>query len=56
MGDNVRIPKYNNFFEKVYTPNWSEEVFVMKKVKSTVLWAYVINYLKEEIFGMFCKK
>ena len=23
---------------KFYTPNWSEEVFVIKKVKNTVLW------------------
>ena len=30
-GDHVRIPKYKIFFAKVYTPNWSEEVFVIKK-------------------------
>ena len=29
----VRIPKYKNIFEKVYVPNWSEEVFVIKKLK-----------------------
>ena len=28
--DCVRIPKYKNSFEKGYTPNWSEEVFVIK--------------------------
>ena len=27
----------------------------MKKVKSTVLWTYVINYLKEEILECFTK-
>ena len=45
-GDNVRISKYKNIFAKGYTPNWSEEVFVIKKVKNTVPWTYVINDLK----------
>ena len=56
-GDNVRISKYKNIFAKGYVPNWSGEVFVIKKVKNTVLWTYVI---KEEIVGKFhekyCKK
>ena len=34
--DNVRISTYKNIFAKGYTPNWSEEVFVIKKVKNTV--------------------
>ena len=29
----VRISKYKNIFAKGYTPNWSEEVFVIKKDK-----------------------
>ena len=33
IGDIVIISKYKNSFAKVYTPNWSEEVFVIKKVK-----------------------
>ena len=41
IGDHVRISKYKNIFAKGYTPNWSEEVFVIKKVKSTVPWTYV---------------
>ena len=36
IGDTVRISRYKNSFTKVYTPNWSEEVFVIKKVKNTV--------------------
>ena len=36
IGDNVRISKYKNIFAKDYTPNWSEEVFVIKKVISTM--------------------
>ena len=33
VDDRVRISKYKNIFAKGYTPNWSEEVFVIKKVK-----------------------
>ena len=43
VGDRVRISKYKNIFAKDYSPNWSEEVFVIKKVKNTVPWTYVIN-------------
>ena len=43
VGDYVRIPRYKNIFAKGYTPNWSEEIFVIKEIKNTVLWTYVIN-------------
>ena len=33
IGDNLRISKYKNVFANGYTPNWSEEVFVIKKVR-----------------------
>ena len=33
--DHVRKSKHKNFFAKVYVPNWSEEVFVIKKVNTT---------------------
>ena len=33
VGERVRISKYKNIFAKGHTPNWSEEVFVIKKVK-----------------------
>ena len=57
VGDRVRISKYKNIFAKGYTPNWSEEVFVIKKVKNTVPWTYVINGLNgEEIIGKFYEK
>ena len=45
VGDHVRISKYKNVFAKGYIPNWSEEVFVIKKVKNTIPWTYVINDL-----------
>ena len=57
VGDHVIISKYKNTSEKVYVPNWSEEVFVIMIVKNTVPRTYVIIDLKgEEIDGMFYEK
>ena len=57
VSNHVNISKYKNIFTKGYTPNWSEEVFVIKKVKNTVPWTYVITDLKgEEIIGTFYEK
>ena len=57
VGDRVKISKCKNIFEKGYTPNWSEEVFIIKKFKNTVLWTYVISDLNvEEIIGRLYKK
>ena len=57
VGDHVRISKYKNIFAKGYMPNWSEEVFVIKKVKNTIPWTYVISDLNgEEIIGTFYEK
>ena len=56
MGNNVRISKYKNIFAKGYTQNCQEKVSVIKKVKNTVPWTYVINDLiGEEIIGAFYK-
>ena len=50
----LEYQNYKNFFANSYTPNWSEEVFVIKKVKNTVPWTYVINDLNgKEIVGTF---
>ena len=40
IGDIVRISKYKTIFAKCYVPNWSEEVFFIKKLKNTVRWTY----------------
>ena len=57
VGDRVRISKYKNIFAKGYMPNWSEEVFVIKKVKNTIPWTYVIDDLNdEEIIGTFYER
>ena len=57
VGDHIRISTFKNVFAKGYTPNWSEEMFIVKKIKSTVLWTYVISDLNgEEILGSFYGK
>ena len=57
VGDTVRISKYKNIFAKGYSPNWSEEVFVINKTKNTVPWTYAISDLNgEEITGSFYEK
>ena len=44
-------------FAKGYTPSWYEEVFVIKKIKDTVPWTYVIiNLNGKEILDLFTKK
>ena len=57
VGDHVRISKYKNSFAKGYVPNWSEKVFMIKKVKNTVLWTYVISDVnRQEIVGTLYEK
>ena len=57
VGDHVRISKYKNIFAEGYTPNWSEEIFVLKKIKNAVSRTYVINDLNgEEIVRTFYEK
>ena len=57
VGDHVRISKYKNILAKGYAPNWSEDIFVIKKIKNIVPWIYVISDLNgEEIIGSFYKK
>ena len=54
VGDHVKKFKYNNIFTKGYMPNRSEEIFIIKKIKNTVPWTYVIDDLNgEEIIGTF---
>ena len=50
--NHVRISKYKNI-----VANWSEEIFVVKKIKYPVPWTYVISDLNgEEIVGSFYEK
>ena len=55
VGDYVRISKYKNIFDKGYSPNWSEEIFVVQK--NTIPWTFVISDLNgEPITGSFYEK
>ena len=57
VGDHVRISKYKSIFAIGYTPNWSEELFVIKEIKNTVPYTYMINDLNgEQIIGTFYEK
>ena len=57
VNDHVRISKYKTIFAKGYAPNWREEIIVVKKIKNTVPWTYVISDLNgEDIVGTFYEK
>ena len=57
VSDHVRISRCKNIFSKGYTPNWSEEVFMIKEVKITVPQIYIISDLNgKEIVGTFYEK
>ena len=57
VGDNVTISKYKNIFAKGYTPNCSDEVFVINKIKNAVPQTYAISdFNGEEITGSFYEK
>ena len=57
IGVHVKISKYKNIFAKGYTPNWSEEIFIISKIIITVPWTYVISDMNgEDIAGSFYQK
>ena len=55
VGDKVRISKYKRkVFDKGYTPNWTEEIFLIDKIQSTNPITYRLKDLNnEEIQGSF---
>ena len=55
VGDKVRISKYKRkVFDKGYTPNWTEEVFIIDKIQYTNPITYKLKDLNdEEIQGSF---
>ena len=54
IGDKVRISLLKNTFEKSYTSNWSEEIFIIDNIKtSNVHYYFLKNLKKEKIDGMF---
>ena len=57
VDDHVRISKCKNIFSKGYNQNWSEEIFVVSKIKDTVLWTYIITDLNGgKVGGSFYEK
>ena len=55
IGDKVRISKYKRkTFDKGYTPNWTEEIFVIDKVLLTKPVTYnLVDLMGEAIEGSF---
>ena len=54
MGDNVRISKNRHIFEKGYTPNWTTEVFSIRKVQITNPVTYLLeDYQQQPVKGGF---
>ena len=52
VGDRVRISKFKNIFAKGYTPNWSNEIFIVNKINDTIPYLYNVKDLNgEEIIG-----
>ena len=50
------ISKCKNVFAKDYTPNWFEEVFVIKKSENVVPWTCVIEHLNGEQIANVLRK
>ena len=54
---NLKIRQDTKGFAKGYAPNFSEEVFVISKIKNTVPWTYAVSdFICEEITGSFYEK
>ena len=49
IGDRVRISKLKKTFEKGYTANWTEEVFTIQKVQTTIPYTYKLKDTKNDI-------
>ena len=58
LSKNIKIKnikyKNKNIFAKGYTPNWSNEIFIVNKINDTIPYTYNIKDLNgEEIIGSF---
>ena len=57
IGDKVRISKFKKKFEKGYTPNWTEEIFIIYAINMTNPVTYLIKDLNNNpIKGSFINK
>ena len=57
IGDIVKISKHKNIFVKGYVPNWSEDVFVIKKVKTFCFdyWLLLVILKADKLLRHFTK-
>lgn len=54
VGDFVRISKYRHVFSKMYTPNWTNEIFTISKIQNTYPRTYILqDSQKQKIRGAF---
>ena len=51
----MRILKYKNIFAKGDTPNWFEEVFLIKNVKNVLLWILLMTLTEKKLLKHFTK-
>ena len=57
VGDKVRISKHKKIFEKGYTPNWSQEVFIItERIPRNPPVYKIKDLLDEPISGIFYEK
>lgn len=54
MGDHVRISKYKSVFAKGYLPNWTTEIFTIRKIQDTQPFTYLLrDYQGNDVVGAF---
>ena len=57
VGDHVRISKYKNIFAKGYTQNWSEDAFVVSKIKIQFRGLMLlVTWMVNQLLEIFMKK
>ena len=52
----VRITKYINIFAKGYAPNWSEEIFLIKKIKKYLGHMLLLILKAKKLLELFTEK
>lgn len=55
VGDKVRVSKFKHVFEKGYTPNWTTEVFTIRRIRNSlpVTTYELVDYQNQPIAGTF---
>ena len=56
LDDRVRVSLLKNTFEKSYTSNWSQEIFIIDDIKTSNVHYYFLKDLQgEKIDGIFLR-